>query len=914
MTYWPVPEGRSNGLELTVGHSVLWHEPGWPKFEQDQPHAFATREIIAAPSEEELRLPPNVPAWEAMRQVAAAVLSDAALMVGCAAFEIRYVVTPSVSGTSRIQMYLTAKAHDWHQVVAQTAVADACEKLPPGFVWTTPEEPLGLGADASPDGQIVVELRRDEEITFPQWDYVPAEFYYSILDDPGDGSGWPGFWRTLVRTPEPATVSLLFQQTEVHPVERDTLGSILSDLAVLSEQRTDYDFLNNPMIYPACMNARQAFESWEQRLQQLHRPLLARLAVRSNVSTAVMVATALATAVGSSSGTTGSHPMYYEAPLEPADVRQANFSFDWLEVLPWGGHLIWAEQQAPNSLRRFPYMFGLNEAAGLLVLPVPDQQGVAGVPRARHLTQLREEVVDRREDADSIRLGSALHEGDIGSPVRLPLSAINRHILVVGEPGSGKTTTVLSLLTRLWREHQIPFMVIEPKTEYRSLYDTTGLEDLMVITLGNDSISPIRLNPLAPPRGVRCEIHHSALLAALKMALPLFPPQPQILDKALTRTYDRAGWDDDTTIDYGISPPSLRDLLFNYRLVFDDIGYEGEARNIGLGFQARLESLLQGSKGKLLDSVESTNFEQLLARPVVIEMNDIQDADERAVLAALILDRVRAAARGRGSTGGKLTHLTVIEEAHRLLSKASSTSGDSNSGDQARTESVRAFCEAIAELRSTGEGFVLCSQLPTQLAEVAVANTGTRIVHRMESFADRNLMLDDLDAAEQMRKAAARLRVGEAIVRWPERDEPELLQVEAAEGVDSSRQVSNQSVRERMDSYRQQVMRLLPYKLCSAEICTRGCESKVRRVGGDMAESTSRQAAKIWESAQDTGDDAVTPIVEALANRASGDLQRTYCGLVHLSIQGAAFRPKVGSDDRPMLISAVRRIVRRVSQ
>jgi DNA helicase HerA-like ATPase len=914
VTYWPVPEGRSDGLEVTVGHAARWHEPGWPTFESDVPHAFASREIIAAPSSTELGLPSGVAPWQEMRTVSLAMLADAALMAGCAAFEVRYVLTPSPAGSGRVQMFLTAKARDWQLAPAQAAVSAACEKLPQGFAWATPERALSFGTDPPPD-QIVIELRRDEEVTLPQWDYIPAEFYYSVLDDPGDGSGWPAFWRTLVHATEPVTVSLLFQRTELHYEERNTLGGIVTDLRMLSEPRTEYDFLNNPISYPACMNAKQALESWERRIQQLHRPLLARLAVRSDISTGVSIATALATAVGSASGTTGSHPMYYEppAPDKPGDIRQANFSFDWLEILPWGGHGIWEDESAPHSLRRMPYLFGLNEAASLLVLPVPDEQGVAGMPRSRRMAQLREEVLGQGpSDGQSVRLGSALHHGVKGSPVDLPLAAINRHALVVGAPGSGKTTTLLTMLVRLWRDHHIPLLVIESvKAEYRSLLGTPGLEELQVITLGNESVSPLRLNPLAPPSGVRCEVHQSAVMASLKMALPLFSPQPQILTKALSRVYDRAGWDDDTTISEGLAPPTLRDLLSAYRSVFTEIGYEGEAKNIGLAFQTRLESLLQGSRGKLLDTVASSDFDLLLTKPLVIEMNDIQDADEKAVLAAFVLDRIRAGARNRGSSGGELRHVTVIEEAHRLLAKANVGSGDAASGDQARADSVRAFCEAIAELRSLGEGFILSSQSPSALADAAVANTGTRILHRMESSADRKVMLDDLDASEQVREAAARLRKGEAVARWPEKDETEIIQVEPDSSIDSGRQVSNEVVAERMRGYRESVIRLLPYQLCSPEICTEGCVSRTRRTGGEIAELLVGEAAKTWQEATRTGGDALTPIAERLVQEAQGHPQRAYCGAVHLSLADAAFRLRPGVDDRAVVVDAIRRAVRR---
>jgi DNA helicase HerA-like ATPase len=897
-----------------VGHAVSWHEPGWPQFEQDQPHAFATREIIAAPTRTELDLPAHVPPWEAMRQVSMAVLSDAALMVGCASFEIRYEVTPHADGSSRIRMYLTAKTRSWHQAVAMAAVADACEKLPSGFTWTTPERAIGFGNTRPANDQIVIELRQDEEVTLPEWEYIPTEFYYSIIGQPGDGSGWPGFWRTLANVNEPVTVSLLFQQTEIHFEERHVLGGVLTELALLSETRTDYDFLGNPGTVPACANARHAHQNWERRIQQLHRPLLARLAVRADVSTAVTVANALATAVGMSTVMSDAHPMYYEAPIEQADILQANFSFDWLEILPWGGHDIWTDESAPNSLRRFPYLFGLSDAAGLLVLPVPDEQGVAGIARARRVVAHREELAEvGTQPNDAVHVGFALHHGERGSAVDLPLSAINRHVLIVGEPGSGKTTTLMTMLLRLWRDHRIPFLVIESvKAEYRSLLESDGLEDLRIITLGNESVAPLRLNPLEPPTGVRCEIHQSAVTASLKLALPLFPPQPQILAKALARTYDVAGWEDETTVADGLAPPTLRDLLNSYRIVFNQIGYEGEARNIGLAFQTRLESLLHGSRGKLLDTMRSSSFDELLAKPVIIEMNDIQDPEERSVLAAFILDRIRAGARSRGSTGGKLRHVTVIEEAHRLLARADAASGDSASGDRARADSVRAFCEAIAELRSMGEGFILSSQSPSALAEAAIANTGTRIVHRMESAADRNTMLDDFDANDEIRAIAARLRKGEAVVRWPERDEVEIIQVIPDPSIDSGRNISDDVVGGRMSSHRDQAKRLLPYRLCSPEICTEGCQSKVRRDGGEIAEMVSKQASELWISSRETGADPVTPIAELLARTASGDLQRVYCGAVHLSVADVALRPRPGVDDRSIVKVAVQNAVRHV--
>jgi Ni2+-binding GTPase involved in maturation of urease and hydrogenase len=61
-------------------------------------------------------------------------------------------------------------------------------------------------------------------------------------------------------------------------------------------------------------------------------------------------------------------------------------------------------------------------------------------------------------------------------------------MLIVGTPGSGKTTFSVGLLDRLWKQG-VPFIVIEPaKNEYRALVQS--IPDLQVFTPGKNLISP----------------------------------------------------------------------------------------------------------------------------------------------------------------------------------------------------------------------------------------------------------------------------------------------------------------------------------------------------------------------------------------------------------------------------------------
>ena len=220
----------------------------------------------------------------------------------------------------------------------------------------------------------VIELRRLEEVSQPQWDYIPAEFYYTINDDPGDGSGWQRFWSVLAQASRPVEISILYRATDLHWDERNMLASLTSDLSIAAEPHTDYDVVGNQVFFPADTNAKLALDSWNRRIGQLQRPLLARIAVRADLDIGPAVATALTTAIAASTTPNGHHPMYPELPEVPRDERQAAYGFDYLEIFPWGGHVIWDQEKVqgitpPHVLRRLPYLLGAGPLEGVTRVP-----------------------------------------------------------------------------------------------------------------------------------------------------------------------------------------------------------------------------------------------------------------------------------------------------------------------------------------------------------------------------------------------------------------------------------------------------------------------------------------------------------------------------------------------------------------
>ena len=91
-----------------------------------------------------------------------------------------------------------------------------------------------------------------------------------------------------------------------------------------------------------------------------------------------------------------------------------------------------------------------------------------------------------------------------------------------------------------------------------------------------------------------------------------------------------------------------------------------------------------------------------------------------------------------GVMNEQLRHVTVIEEAHNLLRKTSVA--QSQEGANLQGKSVEMLTNAIAEMRTYGEGFIIADQAPDMLDEVVIRNTNTKIVLRLPNETDCQLI------------------------------------------------------------------------------------------------------------------------------------------------------------------------------
>ena len=378
-----------------------------------------------------------------------------------------------------------------------------------------------------------------------------------------------------------------------------------------------------------------------------------------------------------------------------------------------------------------------------------------------------------------LALGEVLFDGRAsGNTLAMPLDDLTSHGIIAGMTGSGKTNTCFQILGQL-AAHGVPFLVVESaKSEYRELLDDTRFKPPPVVfTVGNETVNPLRINPFAFPDGILVQTHIDYLKQAFSAAFEMWNPLPYVLERSLEEIYIDRGWDlttgQNARAEGYAGPlrfPTLADLEATAPRVAATLPYGAEIMgNIQGGLTARLGQLRgAGGKGPMFDTRDSTPDTVLFERNCIIELKALAKEDEKAFLMGLLLIRLseyHEARRMRGGDGqppGTLRHVTVIEEAHRLL-KNVSTAQSSESANP-RGQAIEFFGNLLAEIRAFGEGVLMAEQIPVKLISDAIKNTNLKIIHRLVPQEDRAAVGAAMVLTQTQQEHLARLQRGEAAV------------------------------------------------------------------------------------------------------------------------------------------------------
>ncbi|MBN2108959.1 MAG: ATP-binding protein [Deltaproteobacteria bacterium] len=511
---------------------------------------------------------------------------------------------------------------------------------------------------------------------------------------------------------------------------------------------------------------------------------------------------------------------------------------------------IWDRHNAPLAVKRLHRLGGSSEAGAFFRLPIPSIQGVPGFPlssRPHDTAQEAEKLSwyaknhERAFATKTINLGNiGLRGSRLEEDLSIALKDLAKHGMIVGVPGSGKTTTCFHILYQLWHLHKIPFLVIEPaKTEYRALKTLKGMENLLVFSLGDENCSPFRFNPFEVLPGISLEKHISNLEACFRGALPLDGPLPFLLSEALEGIYNDRGWQfthvgaaDKTNW------PMMIDLYQKLIEVINQKGYKGEVlANVRTALEVRVGGLLRRSVGRMLNTYRSVPAEVLMSRPVVFELDPMNE-EQQALMTMFTLNMVKEYVRTSRKSGSGLKHVILLEEAHNLLGHVPATQEQGNP----KAEAVKYFTKMLAEMRALGEGIIVADQLPSALHSGVIKNTNLKIMHRLTSEDDRvqlgNSML--LDGEQHTR--AVTLTPGESYIYKEGLERPKhVFEPNFKDDFKIAEPPDDDFVKIKMEHFKNESASVfMPFEECALHC--RGCNPNIRIVAEKIIQQFSKDA------------------------------------------------------------------------
>ena len=186
--------------------------------------------------------------------------------------------------------------------------------------------------------------------------------------------------------------------------------------------------------------------------------------------------------------------------------------------------------------------------------------------------------------------------------------------------------------------------------------------------------------------------------------------------------------------------------------------------------ETRFAYLIRGKRGKILNVDLSTDYDELFNRNVIINVSKVGGQKDKALIMSLIMlslneykvSQYTYDVNYRNSASqNHLMHLAIIEEAHNLLTKPSFDS--SNSGN-ASIIAAEMFSNMLAEIRAYGQGIMIVDQIPTKIIPDAIKNTNYKIVHRLVSPDDAEIMANALALKGDQKDLIPSLAIGEAII------------------------------------------------------------------------------------------------------------------------------------------------------
>lgn len=390
----------------------------------------------------------------------------------------------------------------------------------------------------------------------------------------------------------------------------------------------------------------------------------------------------------------------------------------------------------------------LARVAGRGLEPLDDMAGF-GDATVEPATE-RDVAAHRRAELDgsaAMELGVCTHSP--GVPAEVRARGFNRHTLLCGQSGSGKTFATGVLLEQLLLHTALPFVVLDPNSDHVHLAELRPFDDH----------NRTRRTPLARSAYDRLAARYRRAAAGVRVAstrpgdVPLKVRFSHLtIDEQALCLHLEPIRDSE---EYNLVVHLVAELSSREYTVADLLAAANRtAGETGRRLAQRIENL------RVADwSIWAANDEAAIGdtpfdlRAMVIDTGSLEDPRERAVAALVLFGRLQ-----RRDARSPL--LVVIDEAHNVCPPQS---------DDALAEAVTGHVVwAAGEGRKYGSFLLLATQRPQKLHPNVVSQCENVVLMRVNSRSDRDYLATLFSQVpEDLVQESATFRLGEALVAGP---------------------------------------------------------------------------------------------------------------------------------------------------
>lgn len=381
----------------------------------------------------------------------------------------------------------------------------------------------------------------------------------------------------------------------------------------------------------------------------------------------------------------------------------------------------------------------------------------------------------------TLTLGNIRHLWEnLPQKIELSLDQLASHVFVSGSTGAGKSNTLYEMLSQI-SAVGVPFLVIEPaKGEYKNVFGCR--DDVNVFGTHPAHSDLLRINPFCFPLAIHVLEHVDRLVEIFNVCWPMYAAMPAVLKEAILQAYQQCGWDLDLSTNRYSNAlfPTFSDLLSTLQSVIEASAYSQELKGNYIGsLSTRIKSLTNGLNGQIFTANEIDSA-VLFDQSAIVDLSRIGSSETKALIMGILVMRLSEHRMAGGGMNQPLRHVTVLEEAHNILKN--SPSEGSAEGASVVGKSVEMLTNAIAEMRTYGEGFIIADQSPHAVDIAAIRNTNTKIIMRLPDEMDRRLIGKSVALRDDQLEEIAKLPKGVAIVYQNDWLEPVLCQVKKFAG------------------------------------------------------------------------------------------------------------------------------------